>query len=60
MENLERCVTYWTSMFPIVFGNDCKVNQSQTITDIIRSLSAAVECTKTDAAAILALVKVTN
>lgn len=45
-------------MFPILLAGEVKLNQSQLVADIGRSLTAAADCLRTDASAILAILKV--
>lgn len=58
LEGLERCITYFSTMYPILLASEVKMNQSQLVADIARSLTAAADCLRTDASALLALSKV--
>ncbi|KAE8745790.1 hypothetical protein FOCC_FOCC007506 [Frankliniella occidentalis] len=60
LEGLERCINYFCTMYPILLGSEVKINQSQLITDISKSLTAASDCLRTDASAILALSKASD
>ncbi|XP_034231656.1 dynactin subunit 1 isoform X2 [Thrips palmi] len=57
LEGLERCINYFSTMFPILLATEVKVNQSQLIADIAKSLTAAADCLRTDASALVAITK---
>lgn len=57
LEGLERCINYFNTMFPILLASEVKLNQSQLVADIAKSLTAAADCLRTDASAILAISK---
>lgn len=57
-EPLEKCVAYYNTLFPVIFGSDIKINQAQLLSDYIKSLSAAVDGFNLDAAVIRCLIEV--
>ncbi|PSN47807.1 Dynactin subunit 1 [Blattella germanica] len=48
-EALERCVNYFNTIYPVLFGNDIKMNQTHLLGDSGRALSSACDSIRTDA-----------
>ena len=59
-EALERCVNYFTSIYPVLFGNEAKMNQTHLLGDSGRALTSACDSIRTDAVIIRAFIQVSN
>ncbi|XP_067011702.2 dynactin subunit 1 isoform X2 [Anabrus simplex] len=56
-EALERCLSYFTTMFPVLLVGQARTNQTQLLTTCSRALSAACDAMATDSSAIKALLQ---
>lgn len=52
LDTLERCVTFFNAMFPVLLGSEAKCNQTNLLVDSGKALSAACDSIFTDATAI--------
>lgn len=58
IEALEKCVTYFNNLFPVILGNDVKINHTRLVSDNIRCLSSACDGFNNDAMVIRNLIEV--
>nr|CAD7256636.1 unnamed protein product [Timema shepardi] len=57
-EALEKCVGYFSYMYPLLLGSETKINQTHLLGDTARALSAACDSIRTDALAVRALIQI--
>lgn len=60
LEALEKCVTYFNTMYPVLLGVDNVMNQSQVVSDNIKVLNSACEGMNNDAVVIRYLIESAN
>nr|CAI5831015.1 unnamed protein product [Callosobruchus analis] len=59
-ESLEKCVAYFNNLFPVLFGSECKLNQTQLLNDYVKSLLSVVDGFNFEAIAIRCLTETAN
>ncbi|VEN45973.1 unnamed protein product [Callosobruchus maculatus] len=59
-ESLEKCVGYFNNLFPVLFGTECKLNQTQLLNDYVKSLLSVVDGFNFEAIAIRCLTETGN
>nr|CAD7426657.1 unnamed protein product [Timema monikensis] len=57
-EALEKCVGYFSYMYPLLLGSETRINQTHLLGDTARALSAACDSIRTDALAVRALIQI--
>nr|CAI5831013.1 unnamed protein product [Callosobruchus analis] len=59
-ESLEKYVAYFNNLFPVLFGSECKLNQTQLLNDYVKSLLSVVDGFNFEAIAIRCLTETAN
>ncbi|XP_050506481.1 dynactin subunit 1 isoform X1 [Diabrotica virgifera virgifera] len=57
METLEKCVNYFNTLFPVLFGPDAKLNHMQLLTDNAKCLTTITDSFVVDSAVIKCLME---
>ncbi|XP_044753810.1 dynactin subunit 1 isoform X2 [Coccinella septempunctata] len=60
VEALEKCVTYFNTLFPIVLGVDAKINHTRLLSDTVKCLYNACDGFNTDALVVRNLIETAN
>lgn len=59
-EALEKCVNYFNTLFPVLFGPDVKLNHMLLLTDNVRCLTAVADSFVVDATVVRCLMEVSQ
>ncbi|CAH1953815.1 unnamed protein product [Acanthoscelides obtectus] len=59
-DSLEKCVGYFNNLFPVLFGTECKLNQTQLLSDYVKGLLSVVDGFNLEATAIRCLIETAN
>ncbi|XP_049862850.1 dynactin subunit 1 isoform X4 [Schistocerca gregaria] len=57
LDALEKCVTFFSTMFPVLLGDEMKSNQTNLLADAGKALSSACDAILTDATSIKTLME---